>query len=643
MILSSIGHSKWKYFISLFVCVVIFTSAISFLLAKDVVADTINIKLNINRYKQTTGYTCGSASSMMILLAAGKKATLASNNISTDLDFHVKYSSRGKGKGIYLHEIVNGLNAYLGSGSYKQSNNIKNVDTLVSIVKDSLSKGCPVIASVWWDLIKGSSKGHYVVISGLCYKKDLPYFVIKDPISSTTDNLERSASDFYNCMPYPNNSNGGHILIYGTKKLGVEMETTTSYTAVTPSYISGAEYAVYSQNEYEYYTNSSGPGNLKSDGCCLFSFIHAIEWASRQSYKSNIINDLVNLSWPYLYPNGGNPISKYANYAKNLGLQIYAEKGSDYSGNKKGQAIRDLLNQGYVIVTYDMITHITAVVDYVICDSNGAVICDDGEVIPSGGSMYLKVIDSYPVASTRNPGRAYYNNVFTTSSGKLIPRDNFTDKDNSGCVYYVKYKEDKQLYIQRAIKGSWSGHKSTDGIRNYIEFSKKESYLVSRETYLYSKPIASSDYVTGSKLLKDYGFIAVGTCKDKDGNTWYVTNDSCFIRDDYVNKDEKRVLENLIEATHVGYVDAIVKQIKYDKVWLMDKPYSENTARLIPVSKNEQLRMKRVVKNSYGNYWVQFDNGYYLCANNVELVGYKVLPVSRTIEFTTLVHTRKIQ
>ena len=56
-------------------------------------AEGEEIVLSMSGYHQTTSYTCGSASSLMVLYYCGAKEALLKDGITNDKKFHEKFSS----------------------------------------------------------------------------------------------------------------------------------------------------------------------------------------------------------------------------------------------------------------------------------------------------------------------------------------------------------------------------------------------------------------------------------------------------------------------------------------------------------------------------------------------------------------------
>lgn len=183
-----------------------------------------SITLSMSGYKQTTSYTCGSASALMVLYFCGQRDALEANGITRDQNFHDTYRVDTRTKGIQIADIATGLNDYLGSGTYRVNYSVSSSDELVNIVTNSLQLYRPVIASVYW------YGGHYVVIYGIYYENGTAYYRIKDPVKSAGETLTKKASDFFNSMPYPNNNNA-HIILYGTTRLNYEPSLSISGAA----------------------------------------------------------------------------------------------------------------------------------------------------------------------------------------------------------------------------------------------------------------------------------------------------------------------------------------------------------------------------------------------------------------------------
>ena len=130
------------------------------------------------------------------------------------------------------------------------------------------------------------------------------------------------------------------------------------------------------------------------------------------------------------------------------------------------------------------------------------------------------------------------------------------------------------------------------------------------------------DSKVSSPIKKDYGFVAIATCTGKDGKKWYITEKQQFIREDFIDLSTASELPKLDNGKLVGKIKIKVKQTKSDKVWMKEKPYTA-AAKMVPVNKGDILQVVAVYSDNATpapHYWLQFDNDYFLCANNVEFV-----------------------
>ena len=169
-----------------------------------------NLILNVNGYKQTTSVSCGAASSLMILYYKGCRDALVKDGITNDKQYFDKYRNRpdSEGLGMSMDNIQDGLNTYLGAGTYIQDWWAESPDELVTLVAGSLKQDYPVVASVNW------YGGHYVVIYGIKYSNGATYFLIKDPVKSAGTVITKEIVDFYNSMPYPSWNINYYPIIY---------------------------------------------------------------------------------------------------------------------------------------------------------------------------------------------------------------------------------------------------------------------------------------------------------------------------------------------------------------------------------------------------------------------------------------------
>ncbi len=177
---------KWIYIPTIFLCIMLlFLASISY-------AENSNITLSMNGYKQTTSYTCGSASSLMVLYYCGQREALETSGIKRDEDFHNTYRVDKRTKGIQMADIAKGINNFLGQDTYSIDYYVASVDDLINTVTNSLKLYRPVIASVYW------YGGHYVVIYGIYYENGTAYFKIKDPAKTADQVITKKATEFYN-------------------------------------------------------------------------------------------------------------------------------------------------------------------------------------------------------------------------------------------------------------------------------------------------------------------------------------------------------------------------------------------------------------------------------------------------------------
>lgn len=130
---------------------------------------------------------------------------------------------------------------------------------------------------------------------------------------------------------------------------------------------------------------------------------------------------------------------------------------------------------------------------------------------------------------------------------------------------------------------------------------------------------------TAEPIPSGYGIIVIGKYVDKKTNqSWYKTEKNVWIKPAQVTAlasfPSQMASGNETKETKRPFT-AIVTPI-YDVVYLEAEPYStyvneNNHKGMIPVRANESLTVKNVWQNKHGNYWLEFTNGRFLCANNV--------------------------
>ena len=118
---------------------------------------SVDLKLNVTRVKQTTSYTCSAAASLAVLRYKGKAASTSDTTLYKSTDG-------------YVYKIVNVLNSYLGSGTYRY-NTFTSKSAYEKAIVNSLKQGCPVIARVAFakEYFNYKSGGHYTTITGIEY------------------------------------------------------------------------------------------------------------------------------------------------------------------------------------------------------------------------------------------------------------------------------------------------------------------------------------------------------------------------------------------------------------------------------------------------------------------------------------------
>ena len=211
-------------------------------------------------------------------------------------------------------------------------------------------------------------------------------------------------------------------------------------------------YPLFTQNQYtgpDYMTRDGFA--LKDGGCNLFAMVHAMQWANQCAYGDDLVKALLQVHDPY--PSTGEALNAYCEYAaQHDGIRYL---GLHDEGEKVGQELRDLLNDGYALVVNNMSGHMLCAVDYVICDAENSIIEDDGQTIPPDGGMFILLVDSSPASSTCNADHAYHNKTYQIRNGQMVRQPNYTYGDgNAASTYWVKLS---RLYVNRAIKGTRPG------------------------------------------------------------------------------------------------------------------------------------------------------------------------------------------
>lgn len=203
---------------------------------------------------------------------------------------------------------------------------------------------------------------------------------------------------------------------------------------------------------------------LAQAGCCLFAYAHAIQWVSGTKASDQLLLDLLaycenpsnqfndhSYSGCQTYPHESS-FDAYNLYAHENGMTaMYYNR----DGIKMDLAeLRSLFGDGYALVIHAT-GHYVCAVDYVICDSSGLIVPDDG-TLPEGHSMYIQIIDSSSNSSTKK-GRAFYDKVYeitTSPDGDPMLKKNLRFphyRFRTANSYWIKIDS---LSVCAAVKGS---------------------------------------------------------------------------------------------------------------------------------------------------------------------------------------------
>lgn len=159
-----------------------------------------------------------------------------------------------------------------------------------------------------------------------------------------------------------------------------------------------------------------------------------------------------------------------------------------------------------------------------------------------------------------------------------------------------------------------------------------QKYPLTNEGRYYSKALSTVSYYkfpyNDSSIEKTdpsgYGIITVGKYIDKKTNqVWFKTEKGYWVKSEQIttpiNFPSQMASGNETKETKIPF-PVIVKPAW--NVYLESEPYStyvneSNNKGMIPAKEGDELTVKYLWKNKHGNYWLEFTNGLFLCANNV--------------------------
>ena len=170
-------------------------------------------------------------------------------------------------------------------------------------------------------------------------------------------------------------------------------------------------------------------------------------------------------------------------------------------------------------------------------------------------------------------------------------------------------------------RGSWLYHGMVPWI-DYSTFSFEDGrwYKLASKAITVYKSINNPSVSAGS-ISANTGIIITGMYPNSRNPSWYRI-DNGYIRG-YIRKEDlgsvgdadRSALQDIGTVIH-GNLTIKVK-LKSSNLWLYAQPYAVKD-RMYQGNQNQELTVKRVICNTSHHYWVQFDNGLYVCANNVQ-------------------------
>ena len=207
-------------------------------------------------------------------------------------------------------------------------------------------------------------------------------------------------------------------------------------------------------------------------------------------------------------------------------------------------------------------------------------------------------------------------------SNKVSART-YTPNKNTGCITsgnYIhaiiqpKYNQITPVdQYMRIESGRWYCRTGNQGATVFEWDGNKRSF----------KPNGTLDPNRGyiiSEILHDK--------QDNDYVAWYKTEYG-YVMPTHVLKFERADSKREVNREKKIVDNAFFRVTpRYAKVWLESEPYSTYKSEtdhqgMFPVYEGEVLTVKAIWENKYDNYWLEFFNGYFLCANNVIEVPYE--------------------
>lgn len=364
------------------------------------------------------------------------------------------------------------------------------------------------------------------------------------------------------------------------------------------------------------YANYAKYYNLATGGCKVFSLAHGIQWVTEQadSNSEETLKEIMNLFSAPWDNNYTNVINHYK------GTNVTINQGSSYYPTTR-QGWMDGFCNGYVYII-NTNGHYAVAVDYVVCNSDLEIVEDNGKDVPSGCDAYIQIIDSSPSSSfsssTAPKQRAFYNRAWYTVEGnKLVLHKAGSLPGYTGMQYWIKYsKEDFQGRIWAnstdrcaRIHGTWPGHKTYK-----VEEGRWHGFA-SIDIKVYQS-ISSSQIIDNIPACS--GIIITGMYPNSRNPLWYRVNNGYIRASDIFLKPEESKLENFGTMLYDGL--NIIVASKYDNLWLTAQPYADKD-KMVLVGKFDSQTVKKLWRNKHGNYWVEFSNGYFTCANNVREIA----------------------
>lgn len=235
----------------------------------------------------------------------------------------------------------------------------------------------------------------------------------------------------------------------------------------------------------------------------------------------------------------------------------------------------------------------------------------DGLAYDSGAAIYLsngkkKTGHNIILVAKSSTGFTYIENISSGTRERTQTWKAFADDYGSRYVYfkYIKYPQATE-YVP---------FKLTDTGRFFCRAKKNIS--------LYDAP--KNDAKPVESVLKENGIITIGTHTSKEGK-WYKTDGNQWVKaGDVTTPVSAPSKRNPGKETAEGL--KIKVAIKNKSTWLEAEPYStyessSNYKGMVLAKKGEQFTTVNLWKNQYNNYWLELENGLFICANNVYQVN----------------------